>query len=67
MAHFTLKQCSLIERWQVGDRIEGPEPEDQGIIAAIEGYQLVIQCGEGITIYGRQATMEKMQWRLVRS
>lgn len=53
--------------WQIGDRLEGPEPEDQGVILAIEGCQLVIQCGEGITIYGRQKTMEKMKWRVVYS
>ncbi|MDX2215446.1 MAG: hypothetical protein SFY66_19440 [Oculatellaceae cyanobacterium bins.114] len=55
----------MVHQWQVGDRLEGPEPDDQGIISAINGSQLVIQCGEGITIYGRQKTLEKMNWRLV--
>lgn len=61
------KRIRLSPRWQVGDRIRGPEPEDQGIIQAIDGHQLVIECGDGITIYGRQKTMERMDWKLVHS
>lgn len=61
------KRIRLTPRWQVGDRIKGPEPEDHGIILAIDGLQLVIECGDGIMIYGRQKTMERMNWELVHS
>lgn len=63
----SFKPSTLNERWQVGDRIEGPEPDDRGTILAIEGYQLIIECGHGIMIYGRQKTMERMEWKLVAS
>lgn len=61
------KQDQRSNRWQVGDRIEGPEPGDQGVIRRIDGCQLVIHCGDGITIYGRQQTMERMQWKIAHS
>ncbi len=63
----TSKQSKSTETWQVGDRIEGPEVEDRGVILAIDGYQLMIQCDDGTTIYGRQKTMERMEWKFVHS
>lgn len=60
-------QDQRVRCWEVGDRIEGPEPGDQGVISKIDGCQLVIHCGDGITIYGRQKTMERMQWKISHS